>query len=86
MMYGHNGGFNDPAGWKNTINPPLFAWAECESFKVTGDNSRFAHILPVLEKYVEFLNRDGDPDAPPEQWLEAGTPLRRDAPPALLEY
>jgi len=43
-------------------NPPLFAWAECEILKVTGDKSRFAMILPVLEKYLEFLNRDGDPE------------------------
>lgn len=71
IMYGH-GGFDDPAGWKNTINPPLFAWAECESFKVTGDKTRFANVLPVLEKYVEFLNRDGDPDANPKLWSEQG--------------
>ena len=67
--FGHNGGYNDPTGWKNSINPPLFAWAECESFnKVTGDKSRFALVLPVLEKYVEFLNRDGDPDASAKDW------------------
>ena len=70
--YGHNGGYRDPDGWKNTINPPLFAWAECESFKVTGDKSRFATVLPVLEKYVEFLNRDGDPDADPKDREEQG--------------
>ncbi len=72
VKFGANGGFDDPRGWANSINPPLFAWAECETFKVTGDKSRFAHVLPVLEKYVEFLNRDGDPDAPPEKWLEQG--------------
>jgi glycogen debranching enzyme len=70
--YGHNGGYKDPAGWKNTINPPLFAWAECESYKVTGDKSRFELVLPVLEKYVEFLNRDGDPDADPKDWEAQG--------------
>ncbi|MCC8153296.1 MAG: hypothetical protein LIP01_03225 [Tannerellaceae bacterium] len=31
-------------------NPPLFSWAEIETYKVTGDKSRFALILPVLEK------------------------------------
>lgn len=47
-------------GRKNTINPPLFSWAEVQSFQNTGDMSRFEHVLPVLEKYVEWLNRDGD--------------------------
>jgi hypothetical protein len=40
----------------NLINPPLFSWAEVESFKVTGDKSRFAVVLPVLEKYYEFVH------------------------------
>ena len=72
IKFGHHGGFNDPHGWANSVNPPLFAWAECESFKVTGDKSRFRMILPVLAKYVEFLDRDGDPDAPPDTWQEQG--------------
>lgn len=50
-------------GRKNTINPPLFSWAEVESFALTGDRSRFRTVLPVLEKYVEWLDRDGDPDS-----------------------
>lgn len=70
--FGKQGGYHDPNAWKNTVNPPLFAWAECESFKVTGDKTRFARVLPVLEKYVEFLNQDGDPDAAPETWLSQG--------------
>lgn len=72
IMFGHDGGFNDPRGWANTVNPPIFAWAECETYKLTGDRSRLAAILPVLEKYLEFLNRDGDPEAPPEKWQEQG--------------
>jgi hypothetical protein len=40
----------------NLINPPLFSWAEVESFKVTGDTSRFAAVLPALEKYYEFVH------------------------------
>ena len=61
IHFGFEGGLEDPTGWQNTVNPPLFAWAECETFKITGDKSRFAAVLPVLEKYVEWLNRDGDP-------------------------
>lgn len=37
------------------INPPLFSWAEMESFKITGDKSRLNLVLPVLEKYVGWL-------------------------------
>ena len=47
-------------GRKNTINPPLFSWAEVESYNVTGDKTRFSAVLPVLDKYVEWLNRDGN--------------------------
>jgi len=50
-------------GRGNTINPPVFAWAEVESYRLTGDKSRFKMVLPVLEKYAEWLNRDGDPRA-----------------------
>lgn len=73
VQFEHHGRGGDfLPGWANTINPPLFAWAECESFKVTGDKSRFAEVLPVLEKYVEFLNRDGTPDADTNTWEEQG--------------
>ena len=72
VKYGAHGGFKDPAGWVNSVNPPLFAWSECESFKVSGDKSRFAAVLPVLEKYVEFLNRDGDPSTGSATWQTQG--------------
>jgi glycogen debranching enzyme len=61
-------------GPKDAVNPPLFSWAEVESFRVTGDKSRFAMVLPVLEKYVDWLNTDGDPsnyDALPD-WIQHG--------------
>lgn len=47
-------------GREHTINPPLFSWAEIESFKNTGDKSRFKMVLPVLEKYAEWLEQEGD--------------------------
>ncbi|MDR2413457.1 MAG: hypothetical protein LBD64_00530 [Odoribacteraceae bacterium] len=40
----------------NFINPPLFSWAEVENFKMTGDKKRFEAVLPVLEKYYEFVH------------------------------
>jgi glycogen debranching enzyme len=44
-------------GREHTVNPPLFSWAEIENFKITGAKSRFEQILPVLEKYAEWLEK-----------------------------
>jgi len=44
-------------GREHTVNPPLFSWAEMESFRITGDKSRFKIVLPVLEKYAEWLEK-----------------------------
>lgn len=44
-------------GRQHTVNPPLFSWAEVESYKVTGDKSRFKMVLPVIEKYTEWLEK-----------------------------
>lgn len=63
IHFDHQGGLFSPTGWKNVINPPLFSWAEFESYRVTGDRTRLATVLPVLEKYAEWLDREGDPDA-----------------------
>jgi glycogen debranching enzyme len=41
-----------------TLNPPLFSWAEVETYKLTGDKSRFAMVLPVLEKYIEWIEKN----------------------------
>jgi len=61
-------------GRKHTINPPLFSWAEMESFENTGDKTRFEMVLPVLEKYVEWLKRDGTPEQANDEkhWNEYG--------------
>lgn len=53
-MTGEENGQDDSP---NLINPPIFSWAEVESYKVTGDKSRFENILPVLEKYFEFVDK-----------------------------
>ena len=42
----------------NTINPPLYPWVEYEYFKISGDASRFKLIIPVLEKYGEWLDQN----------------------------
>lgn len=61
--YEFDDGIFSEKGWKNTINPPLFSWSEVESYRITGDKSRLQMVLPVLEKYAEWLNRVGNPDA-----------------------
>ena len=64
IHFDFDGGLYSEKGYKNTINPPLFAWAEMENFKLTGDSTRLRKVLPVLEKYAEWLNKPGTPDAP----------------------
>lgn len=44
-------------GREHTVNPPLFAWAEVEHYRLTGDKSRFSAVLPPLEKYAEWLGQ-----------------------------
>ncbi len=36
-------------------NPPLFAWAELQLFRHTGDVSRLKEVLPKLVRHYEFL-------------------------------
>ncbi len=40
---------------RQAINPPLFSWAEMESFRVSGDRSRLRAVIPALQKYTEWL-------------------------------
>lgn len=46
---------NGPEDSDNIINPPLFSWAEMMNYEITGDTARLALVLPVLEKYYEFV-------------------------------
>lgn len=40
------------------INPPLAAWIEWEQYRISGDPSRFALVLPVLEKHYDFIENN----------------------------
>lgn len=42
---------------EDTVNPPLFAWAELEYARLTGDSSRFRKVFPVLTKHAEWLEK-----------------------------
>ena len=63
IHFDFEGGLFSKKGWKNMINPPLFSWAEIESYRISGDKERLERVLPPLEKYAEWLNRGGDPEA-----------------------
>lgn len=45
----------DPTPEEPMVNPPLFAWAEWEYWRFSGDTSRLERVLPVLERYYEWL-------------------------------
>ena len=38
------------------INPPLFAWVEWKYFLLTGDSTRLAQVLPVLDTYYNWID------------------------------
>ncbi len=37
------------------INPPLFAWAEWEAYKISGDKERLARVFQANEEYLLWL-------------------------------
>jgi len=49
------GEMGDPTAEEPMVNPPLFAWVEWRWTEQTGDASRLARVLPVLERYWEWL-------------------------------
>ncbi len=40
---------------EHDINPPLFAWAEWRYYMLSGDKSRLGRVLPVLDKYFQWV-------------------------------
>jgi Mannosylglycerate hydrolase MGH1-like glycoside hydrolase domain/Glycosyl hydrolases family 2, sugar binding domain len=49
------GELGDPKPEEPMVNPPLFAWVEWEYYRTTGDDSRLAKVLPILERYYLWL-------------------------------
>ncbi len=49
---------NEPSKEEPMVNPPLFAWVEWRYYTITGDDSRFKHVLPVLIKYYEWVEQN----------------------------
>ena len=50
-------------GPQNAANPPIFAWAEWEYFRFSGDRSRLSRVALPLEKHLEWWAQKGSPEA-----------------------
>ena len=40
------------------INPPLYAWAEINNYKISSDKIRLEKTLPAIEKYFEWVEKN----------------------------
>lgn len=38
------------------LNPPLYAWTEWDAYRITGDRSRLAEVLPTLTRFHRWVN------------------------------
>ena len=52
------------------VNPPLYAWVEWEYFLATGDDARFAHILPILVKFFDWMKANRRRESCDLYWFE----------------
>ena len=52
------------------INPPLMAWAEWEHYRISGDDSRFAKVLPALEGIYAFIEKNRRRESSELYWFE----------------
>jgi len=42
--------------WPDRINPPLFAWAEWENYRSTGDRARLSRVVAPIERLMEWID------------------------------
>lgn len=54
----------DPVKFGDALNPPLYSWAEWDSYRIRGDRTRLAQVLPVLARFHRWIvnnrrNADG---------------------------
>lgn len=52
------GELGEPTPEEPMVNPPLFGWVEWEYYRFTGDPSRLARVVPVLEAYYLWLKNN----------------------------
>jgi hypothetical protein len=75
----------NPALTLDGLNHPILAWAELESYRITGDRARLARVSPPLKRFFLALKtylRQGNglymtdwasmDNSPRNPWLEAG--------------
>lgn len=48
---------NKPTDSPSFTHNNLFSWAEWEHYLVTGDSSRFEHIIPILDQYADWVRK-----------------------------
>ena len=48
----------EPSTEEPMVNPPLFAWVEVRYYHLTGDTSRLARVLPVLDRYFAWVEKN----------------------------
>lgn len=46
----------EDAPWFTRNN--LFSWAEWENYKITGDDSRFERVIPILKNYARWIRKN----------------------------
>ena len=46
----------NPTQGSPITNPPLFAWAEWDYYRLTGDGNRLRRVLPILERYDHWVD------------------------------
>jgi len=52
-----NGVDNQPTDSPSFTHNNLFSWAEWEYYMVTGDDSRFERVVPILKKYANWVEK-----------------------------
>lgn len=61
-----------PTEQEPAVNPPIFAWAEWRYYDLTGDDSRLARVLPVLERYFDWMKEHLRTDAGQGFYFQTG--------------
>lgn len=52
-----------PAGTPDSLNHPIVAWAERESYRITGDRERLALVYEPLVRYYRAMDKIKDPSS-----------------------
>ena len=60
----------EPSREQPRVNPPLFAWAELEYVRFTGDLSRLPRVLPRLASYYRWLREHLVSDLVPDLYFQ----------------